>query len=91
MNPRLLHAGAWWMWALGLAAAASRTTNPLILGLIIAITGLVVSSRAEKAPWARAYSSALILGAIVMGVRLLFGLFFGLALGDHQLFAPCLV
>ena len=87
MNPRLLHAGAWWMWALGLAAAASRTTNPLILGLIIAITGLVVSSRAEQAPWARAYSSALILGAIVLGVRVLFGLFFGLALGDHQLFA----
>ena len=30
--PRALHPGAWWLWALGLAAAASRTTNPLLLG-----------------------------------------------------------
>src|ERR671939_669735 len=24
-----LHPGAWWLWALGLGTAASRTTNPL--------------------------------------------------------------
>ena len=30
--PRALHPGAWWLWALGLATAASRTTNPLLLG-----------------------------------------------------------
>ena len=30
-----LHAGAWWLWALGLATAASRTTNPLLLGLLV--------------------------------------------------------
>ena len=29
--PRALHPGAWWLWALGLATAASRTTNPLLL------------------------------------------------------------
>ena len=29
--PRALHPVAWWVWALGLAAAASRTTNPLLL------------------------------------------------------------
>ena len=26
--PRDLHPVAWWLWALGLAAAASLTTNP---------------------------------------------------------------
>ncbi len=31
---RWLHPGAWWVWALGLAAAASRTTNPLLLCLL---------------------------------------------------------
>ena len=30
-HPRNLHPGAWWLWALGLAAAASRTTNPVLL------------------------------------------------------------
>ena len=38
--PRPLHPGAWWLWALGLATAASRTTNPLLLGLILVLLGL---------------------------------------------------
>ena len=25
--PRMLHPAAWWLWAIGLATAASRTTN----------------------------------------------------------------
>ena len=33
--PRALHPGAWWLWAVGLAAAASRTTNPLLLALVV--------------------------------------------------------
>ena len=37
--PRWTHPGAWWVWALGLATAASRTTNPLLLGLIVAVAG----------------------------------------------------
>ena len=35
--PRELHPVAWWIWALGLATAASRTTNPLLLGSILAV------------------------------------------------------
>ncbi|MUH43094.1 MAG: energy-coupling factor transporter transmembrane protein EcfT [Actinobacteria bacterium] len=87
MSARLLHAGAWWMWALGLAAAASRTSNPLILLVIIAITALIVAFRAQHAPWARAYSSALVLAAIVVSIRVIFGLLVGLPLGTHELFS----
>ena len=29
--PRSLHPGAWWLWAVALAAAASRTQNPVPL------------------------------------------------------------
>ena len=36
-----LPADAWWVWALGLATAASRTTNPLLLGLIVAVAVLM--------------------------------------------------
>ncbi len=32
---RDLHPGAWWLWAMGLAAAASFTTNPLLLLTIV--------------------------------------------------------
>ena len=37
MTQRWLHPAAWWLWALGLGAAATRTANPLLLGLIIGI------------------------------------------------------
>lgn len=35
--PRDLHPGAWWVWALGLAAAASSTTNPVLLVLLVLV------------------------------------------------------
>ena len=49
--PRLLHPGAWWLWAAGLAVAASRTTNPLLLLLIVAVAGYVVAARRSPSPW----------------------------------------
>ena len=43
--PRAVHPGAWWLWALGLAAAASRTSNPLLLVLVMCTAGYVVARR----------------------------------------------
>ena len=68
-DARFLHPGAWWVWALGLAAAASRTTNPLLLLLIIAVAALVVEARRPDAPWGRSFSFFLKLGIIVVIVR----------------------
>lgn len=45
--PRLLHPAAWWVWGVGLAVAASRTTNPFLLLLVIAVAGWVVLERRE--------------------------------------------
>jgi energy-coupling factor transport system permease protein len=75
--PRHLHPGAWWVWALGLATAASRTTNPLLLLLVVAVAGFVVVSRRTDAPWARAYRSFLLLGLAVLGFRVVFQVLFG--------------
>lgn len=72
-----LHAGAWWLWALGLATAASRTTNPLLLGLLIAVAGYVVAVRRTDAPWARSYTAFLKLGLVVLAIRLIFAVFLG--------------
>lgn len=66
---RWLHPGAWWLWAIGLAAAASRTTNPLLLALLIAVAALVVRARRPDAPWARSFGFFLLLGAVVVAVR----------------------
>jgi len=81
VTPRWLHPGAWWIWALGLAAAASRTTNPLLLGLILAVVGLVVAARKPDTPWSRSFGAFLRLGLVVIVVRVVFQIIFGSALG----------
>lgn len=77
MRLRGLHPGAWWLWALGLAAAASGTTNPLVLLLVLTVAGVVVAARRSDAPWARAYATFLKIGLVVLllrvGVQTLFG------------------
>lgn len=81
-----LHAGAWWIWALGLATAASRTTNPLLLGLLVAVAGYVVAARRTDAPWARSYGAFLKLGLAVITIRLVFAIVLGSPIpGTHIL------
>lgn len=67
--PRALHPGAWWLWALGLAVAASRTRNPVLLVLILVVAGFVVAARRGNAPWANSYVAFLKLGLVVIAVR----------------------
>ncbi len=83
--PRLLHPGAWWIWALGLAIAASRTTNPLLLGLILAVAAFVVAARKPVAPWSRSFSVFLKLGVLVVVIRLVFQVVLGAPIGNHVL------
>ncbi|WP_263173432.1 energy-coupling factor transporter transmembrane component T [Streptomyces sp. SCSIO ZS0520] len=81
-----LHPGAWWLWALGLGTAASRTTNPLLLALLIAVAGYVVAARRTSAPWARSYGAFVRLGLVVLGIRLLFAVVLGSPIpGSHVL------
>lgn len=84
--PRYLHPGAWWLWALCLAAAASRTTNPILLALILAVAGLVVTARKPDAPWARSFTVFLKLGLVVVTIRVVFQLILGSPMGNHVLF-----
>ncbi|MFE0171902.1 energy-coupling factor transporter transmembrane component T [Streptomyces sp. NPDC059002] len=72
-----LHPGAWWIWALGLGTAASRTTNPLLLGLLIGVAGYVVAARRTSAPWAKSYGAFVKLGLFVIGIRLVFAIVLG--------------
>jgi energy-coupling factor transport system permease protein len=83
---RVLHPGAWWIWALGMATAASRTTNPLLLGLVIAVVALVVSARRSDAPWARGFRYYLYLAVFVVAVRMVFRMLFDGQTGETILF-----
>lgn len=84
---RPLHPGAWWAWATTLAVAASRTTNPVLLLLIVAVTGYVVSSRRPATPWSRSYVVFVRIGLVAIVIRvLLFALLGGVGDPTHILF-----
>lgn len=74
---RDLHPVAWWIWAIGLAAAATLTTNPLLLVLLVAIAGLVVMARRSDHPWARSFRLYLFLGLMIVIIRVVFRILFG--------------
>ncbi|MEU8540984.1 energy-coupling factor transporter transmembrane component T [Streptomyces sp. NPDC048717] len=82
-----VHPGAWWLWALGLAVAASRTTNPLLLGLLVGVAGYVVAARRTDAPWARSYGAFVKLGLFVVALRVFFSMLLGTPIpGSVELF-----
>jgi len=74
---RELHPGAWWIWALGLAAAASVLTNPFLLLLEIAVAGFVVVMRRSDQPWSRSFRLYLLLGLVIIAVRVGFRMLVG--------------
>ncbi|MGQ0434763.1 MAG: energy-coupling factor transporter transmembrane protein EcfT, partial [Microthrixaceae bacterium] len=84
--PRALHPGAWWLWALGLATTASRTTNPILLLLLVAVIAYVVSARRTEAPWARGFRAYLVLGLVVVAIRVGFRMLLDGQHGAHVLF-----
>ncbi len=86
--PRGLHPVAWWVWAIGLVTAVSRTTNPLLLVLVLAVVGFVVANRRGEAPWARGFKYYLIMALVVIAIRVVFRSVFasGIQPTDHVLF-----
>jgi energy-coupling factor transport system permease protein len=72
-----LHPIAWWSWAGALAVAASRTTNLLLLGLILAVVAWVVTTRRGTSPWARSFGALMRLGLFVVLIRLVIQVLFG--------------
>lgn len=83
--PRMLHPGAWWVWAIGLGTAASRTTDPLLLALIVVVTGYVVAARRPATPWSRSYVVFLRIGLVVLGLRVVLFALLGSSPGGHVL------
>ncbi|PUA81105.1 energy-coupling factor transporter transmembrane component T [Nocardioides currus] len=79
-QPRLardLHPVAWWTWAVGLAVAATLTTNPLLLAVLVATSALVVMARRSDHPWARSFRLYLLLGLMIVVIRVAFRIVFG--------------
>jgi energy-coupling factor transport system permease protein len=75
--PRDLHPVAWWLWAIGLATAASFTTNPLVLLLLVGVAWLVVVLRRSDQPWGQSFRIYVWLGVAIVVIRVVFRLVFG--------------
>lgn len=86
LERRWLHPGAWWVWAIGMATAASRTTNPVVLVTLLCVSALVVASRRPDAPWSRSFLVFLKLGLLVIAIRVVFQVFLGAPMGTTVLF-----
>ncbi|WP_055702769.1 CbiQ family ECF transporter T component [Streptomyces silaceus] len=69
-----------------MAAAASRTANPVLLVMILAVVAFVVVRRRGDAPWALAFRMYLVLGAFIVAMRVMFRIVFGGGQGDTVLF-----
>jgi len=74
---RDLHPVAWWLWAIGLAVAASFTTNPLVLLLLVGVAATAVSLRRSDQPWSRSFTLYVWLGVAIVLIRVAFRLVFG--------------
>jgi energy-coupling factor transport system permease protein len=83
--PRDLHPVAWWIWALGLAAAASRTTNPWLLSIIVLVASATVMLRRTDAPWAMSFRLYLLMGLLVICLRVGFRVLLGGGYGETVL------
>jgi len=74
--PRDLHPVAWWLWALGLAVAASLTTNPLLLLLLVGVATVVVTARRSAQPWGASFRLYVVLGLVIVVMRVAFRVLF---------------
>lgn len=75
---RAQHPLAWWAWAVALATAATRLTDARPLALLLAAVVAVVLVRRDDSPWARSFGAYLVLGACIVGVRVLFHVLVGI-------------
>ncbi|MEZ5112876.1 MAG: energy-coupling factor transporter transmembrane component T [Nocardioidaceae bacterium] len=74
---RDLHPGAWWIWAIGLGAAATSNLNPLISLMLIGVAAMTVALRRTTHAWASSFRLYLIFGAVVVLIRVGFRILLG--------------
>lgn len=81
-----MHPWSWWAWALGVAAAVSMTTSPLLLTLVALAVTAVVLLRRTDAPWARSIGAYFALAGMIIIIRLFFQVVVGAGTGSTTLF-----
>jgi energy-coupling factor transport system permease protein len=73
-----LHPLAWWVWALGVAVATTRSPGLASTAMLIAALVLVVSLCRGDSPYARAFRGYLLLAGAVVMIRTIFHILVGI-------------
>jgi energy-coupling factor transport system permease protein len=81
-----LHSGAWWLWAILMAAIAAGTTNPIYLFSIIFVVLLVVNFRKSDAPWSKSIKGFIYAGILIVVIRTFLVIITPDIFGDYLLF-----
>jgi energy-coupling factor transport system permease protein len=64
-----IHPVAWILWATGAGIVAFTTTNPLYLGLLVAVAWFVYAARRIDGPTARSFRTFALAGAVALVLR----------------------
>ncbi|MFZ4519178.1 MAG: energy-coupling factor transporter transmembrane component T [Microthrixaceae bacterium] len=83
---RTVHPAAWWIWGIGTAAAASRTTNPVVLGLLAVAVLNVATARRQPGPAGRAVGVFVRMGLFVILLRVVLTVLIGVRTPGTVLF-----
>jgi energy-coupling factor transport system permease protein len=65
-----------------LAVAASQTSDPLLLALIVGVVTVVVQQRRTASPWARAFRLYVVLGLVIIAFRVVLHVLVGYKWGS---------
>jgi energy-coupling factor transport system permease protein len=83
---RPIHAGAWWLWAAGVAVAGVATSNPLLLLALCTLSIMVATLRGRTATAATSIGAFIKIAVFVVAARVVLQILFGQRSPGHVLF-----
>jgi energy-coupling factor transport system permease protein len=83
---RVLHPLAWWIWAGAIAIGIARASSVYLALSTVAAVAIVVSRKAEIAPWSKSFRWTLKLGLWIIAIRTLTGIVIGVPSAGRTIF-----
>ena len=91
MTKHSLHPLTMWIWALLLITAVVVTDRAWVAVIAIGVATAFVIARSDNSPWNRSYWIALRIGAVILTIRALVGIFIGVPIPGRTLFTVPLI
>ncbi len=83
---RAIHAGAWWLWAVGIALGALASSNPMLLLALCSLSVVVATLRGRRGAGTSSIASFIKIAGFVIVVRVVIQILFGQRSPGHSLF-----